>query len=406
MAVQEAINKDLTVVYDEALHARFLLWRDHADRSVSRVATLLGRATASVSQYTNKKFVGDLAEMEKDISNLLRREEDLQFVGDDVAFCPTSPSTLIWEVLQFCDQKQKMGAAMAPSGTGKTETCREYKKQNRATIFITADISTRRIGAVLNLLARQVSGGRQGRSISDMLHGFIDRLKGSRRLIIVDDAHFLTWEAYEALRKLHDCAGVGVVYVGQELLYEQMKGASSKSYLFDQIFSRIAIKRDTFQVKKTDARKIAQSLCKGPNQECIEYLFLKIRAVSVGNEVDLVFTDAEDEDKKHEFKINLDDVIVKFPNGAGELVMAGKTPIGDTFNIKMGDESGIVMKYPPSTVYESKPFTTEDATPEDLLEQMVVASLEKYYDGDKVVKFRDCPPDEVKEFINNLDVKT
>jgi len=128
----------------------------------------------------------------------------------------------------------------------------------------------------------------------------------------------------------------------------------------------------------------------------IEYLFLKIRSVSVGNVVDLVFTDSEDDDKKHDFKINLDDVKVKFSNGKDT----------SPFNIKMSGDSGIIMKYPASSVYESKAFTSEDATPEELLDDMVMACLEKFYDGEKMVKFRDCPPDEIKEFINNMDVKT
>ncbi len=129
----------------------------------------------------------------------------------------------------------------------------------------------------------------------------------------------------------------------------------------------------------------------------IEYLFLRVRAVSVGNVVDLVFTDVDDDDKQHNFKIDLDKVHVKFSDKKDGI---------DIFDIKMGNHKGIFMKYPPSSVYESKPFTDMDSSEEVLLEEMVLASLDKYYDGDKIVLFRDCPPAEIKEFINNLDIKT
>ena len=277
MAVQTALKSDLTDVYDDVLHSRFIAWRDEADRTVGSIAKMLGRSTAAVSQYINKKFQGDLAGIEKDITNLLRREEDLQFVQGPIEVCNTTIAERIWESLQYCDEKGKGGAVLAPSGSGKSIITREYKRKNRATVLVTADISTRRPGAVLNLLSAHVGGAFPRRSISNMLESLINRLKGSRRLIIVDDSHFLSWEAFEILRKIHDCAGVGIVFVGQPRLYEQMRGGEGKSYLYDQIFSRIAIKRDKFTVTKKDTKKIVDSVCPGLDKASIDFLFAKAR---------------------------------------------------------------------------------------------------------------------------------
>lgn len=277
MAAQAAVKEELNGVYDEHIYQRFLLWKDQAGKSVNLIAGMINRSSAALSQYINKKYPGDIPGLEKDIASLLRREEDLEFVTGPEAFCKTSASTLIWEVLQYCDTKQKMGAALAPSGTGKTETCKEYKRQNRATVFITADVTTKSPSNILRRLIEHVGGIGSRHSISEYLTGLIDKLRGTKRLVIVDDAHFLSWEAFELVRKLHDCAGVGVVYVGQERLYEQMKGTDGKSYLFDQIYSRIAIKRDRFQIMKKDARSIAESRCKGLDKECLDFLFHRAR---------------------------------------------------------------------------------------------------------------------------------
>jgi len=281
MTRQAALKEDLREAKerecDEALHGRFMLWRDQQGHSLNRIATMLGRSTAGVSQYMNKKYKGDLSAFEKEIANLLMREENLEFVTGPAIFCSTTPSILIWEVLQFCDKKEKMGVALAPSGTGKTETCKEYKRKNRASIYVTADISTRSMASVLRLVARHSGGPVSRHTISDLLHSVIDRLKGSHRLLIIDDAHFLSWEAFEVVRKIHDCAGIGVVYVGQERLYDQMKGADKKAYLFDQIFSRIAIKREVPRPTKKDARIIADSIWPGLDKECVNFLFDKAR---------------------------------------------------------------------------------------------------------------------------------
>jgi len=276
-ALKEGLNEGKDKVYNEALHGRFMLWRDQQGYSLTRIATMLGRSVAGVSQYMNKKYMGDISAVEKDIANLLKREENLEFVTGPAIFCSTMPSLLIWEVLQFCDKKGKMGVALAPSGTGKTETIKEYKRKNRASIYVTADISVRSMPAVLRLVARHSGGPVSRRTLSDLLHSVIDRLKGSHRLLIIDDAHFLSWEAFEVVRKIHDCAGIGVVYVGQERLYDQMKGADKKAYLFDQIFSRIAIKREVPRPTKKDARIIADSIWPGLDKECINFLFDKAR---------------------------------------------------------------------------------------------------------------------------------
>ena len=285
MAIQPAEKRGLTDVkfkpriqeYDESIHHRLVLWKDQSGRSVNRIAAMLGRSAALVSQYINKKYTGDIPAIEKDIVNFLRREEDLEFVTVPRIFCATKPSILIWEVLQYCDQKCNMGVALAPSGTGKSETCKEYKRQNRSTIFVTADITTCRQGPVIRLIADKTGGRPRSRSISDLLHAVIDRLKGSRRLIIIDDAHFLNWEAFELVRKIHDCAGVGIVYIGQERLYEQMKGKTQTAYLFDQIYGRITMKRDEFKIEKKDVQMIAETIKQGLDKNCIDYLFHKAR---------------------------------------------------------------------------------------------------------------------------------
>jgi len=233
---------------------------------------MMNRSTAAVSQYINQIYQGDVPALEQDITNLLRREEELEFVSGPKAFCATQPAVLIWEVLQYCDEHQKMGVALAPSGTGKTETCKEYKRQNRQTIFVTANVTTCSKGPVIRMIADKTGGRPRKNTIADTLNAVIDRLKDSHRLIIVDDAHFLNWEAFEVVRKIHDCGGVGVVYAGQERLYDQMKGKTNTAYLFDQIYSRIAIKRGDFRISKEDARMIADSVYPGLDKDCIRYL--------------------------------------------------------------------------------------------------------------------------------------
>ena len=125
---------------------------------------------------------------------------------------------------QACDEDCDMGLVIGPAGVGKTRTIQEYKRRNRGSILIVGDITTKSCGSVLYAIAKKLSSTFHGNRNSELLQRIIDQLKNSRRLLIVDESHFLTWEAFEAVRKIHDCAGIGVCYVGMPRLYAQMQG--------------------------------------------------------------------------------------------------------------------------------------------------------------------------------------
>ena len=260
--------------YNEELHRWFLFWTDNTGNSDRRVAGMLGRSAAAVSQYRNKKFEGNLDGLEKDLLNLRTREEDREFPVEDTEFCKTRISNKIWDVLQACDEDCDMGLVIGPAGVGKTRTIQEYKRRNRSSILIVGDITTKSCGSVLYAIAKKLSSTFHGNRNSELLQRIIDQLKNSRRLLIVDESHFLTWEAFEAVRKIHDCAGIGVCYVGMPRLYAQMQG-SKRSYLYDQIFSRIGVRVNITETYSEDVETLIKSLQPNLTKGCIEYLVKK-----------------------------------------------------------------------------------------------------------------------------------
>ena len=64
----------------------------------------------------------------------------------------------------------------------------------------------------------------------------------------------------------------------------------------------------------------------------LEYIFLKLRAVSVDNVVKVAYKDYED-NKVYDFDINLDKIEVKFPEKNDP-------------KIKISEKTGIIMRYP------------------------------------------------------------
>lgn len=121
----------------------------------------------------------------------------------------------------------------------------------------------------------------------------------------------------------------------------------------------------------------------------LEYMFLKLRAKSVNNVIEVSYRDVED-DKVYEFNIDLDEV---------EMLEQGKVDN----NIKITDNVGVVMKYPSISVVENVP---DDLPAAELVEYLVRSCIDVIYDEDTVYPAKDCTDDELTDFIESLDIET
>lgn len=117
----------------------------------------------------------------------------------------------------------------------------------------------------------------------------------------------------------------------------------------------------------------------------LEYLFLQLRAKSVGETIDISYSDPEDE-KNYSFKINVDDIkVVENPEHSKV--------------IKLSDTSGILMRYPSARLM-GEVLVREDVT--DILFFMIRGCMEQFFDGDTIQYFKDSKPEEVDAFIEDL----
>lgn len=121
----------------------------------------------------------------------------------------------------------------------------------------------------------------------------------------------------------------------------------------------------------------------------LEYIFLKIRASSVGNKVSLSFKDLEDE-KEYKFEIDLNTVQVEYPKNAEN-------------KIQIDDQTGIIMKYPGAILYDDKNFLSLG---QDALFDLMVRCIDKIYHGDEMFDPNSYTHEQLSNFIDGLDVAT
>lgn len=119
----------------------------------------------------------------------------------------------------------------------------------------------------------------------------------------------------------------------------------------------------------------------------LEYLFLKLRSKSVGETVELEYTDT-DTNETTKFTVNLEDVKIKF------------TP-GHTNKINVFNDIGIVFRYP--TLEEIK-LIEDNQGDEDSTLKVLVNCIDKVYDKESV--YSEFTEKEMVDFIDSLPLES
>jgi len=121
----------------------------------------------------------------------------------------------------------------------------------------------------------------------------------------------------------------------------------------------------------------------------IEFLFLNIRAKSVGEEVDLTVYCPDDEETEVKISIDLEDIKVK------------KNP-EHTNKIKINESMILELKYPSLDQFIRNNFDLEGITTEQSFD-LIVDCIDKLYDEDEVYAFSDYTRQEWKEFLEQMN---
>ena len=122
----------------------------------------------------------------------------------------------------------------------------------------------------------------------------------------------------------------------------------------------------------------------------LEYIFLKLRSLSIGDEVKVAYRDNGD-DKVYNFVVPLSKVEIKYPEN-------------NDSKIAITDKSGIIMSYPSGSLYDDKEFLS--TVGEESSFKLIVKCIDKIYDAENVYEARDFNEGELMEFIELLDVKS
>ena len=120
----------------------------------------------------------------------------------------------------------------------------------------------------------------------------------------------------------------------------------------------------------------------------LEYIFLNIRAVSVGEIVDINVTCTDDQETTVKHTLNLTDIKVTFPEGHSNKIMLTK-------------DTGVIMKYPTFNRFVDAQFANKQVD-EDTVLTIISESIDQIFQGEEVFDESTTTPKEFLEFVESL----
>jgi len=246
-------------ISDTAFAEQVKSFLEDREWSMSTLARSAGISKATLSQYMSASYPGDVDKIRTKLSGVMTRENDkLSEPVRVMGFVETSVSTRVFKIAHSCHIYCEIGVCYSAAGLGKTESVREYARQNPDVILIEADPGY--TAKILFQELRDSVGGSSRTNLHDIFVDCCQRLKNSGRLLIIDEAEQLPYKALEMLRRLHDKTGIGILLVGMPRLISNLSGMKGE---YAQLYSRVGIATKLLPITEKDASNIIDVMLPG-----------------------------------------------------------------------------------------------------------------------------------------------
>jgi len=242
---------------------------DEGHTSQSEIARSVGVSAAAISQYLSNNYKGDEPKIESALADyLVIVDKKRSFEKVIIPFVSTTVSEAIHEILTTCLIDAEFGVICGHSGLGKTMALRQYNKIRPSSVLIEVAPTMNQVDmlkAICSELKLPANGGCHA-----MFEMIVGRLDQSDRLLIIDEAEYLSAKCLNTLRRIHDKADIGVVLCGMPRLISNLRGKSND---FAQLHLRVGHYINLNNLKSSDADTISRAVLKNPSQIILKKLY-------------------------------------------------------------------------------------------------------------------------------------
>lgn len=213
------------------------------DKKVSqaKLATLIGIGESTFSRWLKGNYPNPEG-INKKIDSFFEKETLRKEASTvrDIGFATTGISQKVWQVLEYCRLQRIVGAVYGDAGIGKTRTMEEWREDKPDVVSVTASPAFGSPKPFLKLLARELKTVRTG-GVDDIFIDILDKLSGTDRTIVIDEAQHLNRKTLEIVRSINDSTKTAIILIGNEMVYSKMVGKQQAE--FAQLFSRLGMRK-------------------------------------------------------------------------------------------------------------------------------------------------------------------
>lgn len=241
---------------------------ERRDISQGLVGKSVGFSPAVISAWLGNKYKGDV----EGIENAIRQYLDLESQREEAATIQlkvlvTTAFAEIVNGLNMARQKKAIISITGAPGVGKTTAVKDYSRKHSEVILVEVDHSftSRDLFVELCETLGLVTTG----SLHNLHKRVVEKLRGSGRLVIIDEAEYLPRLALDMLRRLRDFADIPIALVGMPRLNENVQGDRNN---FAQLSSRMRMRRRVGGLTTADEEMIIREYLGKVTDDVVEAL--------------------------------------------------------------------------------------------------------------------------------------
>lgn len=259
MAILDMNFHDSYTEDDKLLVQRINAWLAQPGRTGAELSRQTGVKDGTRSSILTGAYVSSPTPfLQRMIDAIERSDERNQAAKTDIPYTQTSVALLIESVCMRTHVDRDFGLCCGKVGVGKTTALRHYARKTQSAILLEAFEGIDNSTFIQELITATGSVAIKGTQAMQMA-GLIRSLKGSDRVILVDEANWLPKRSFGALRRISDVAEIGVVLVGTGDLLPMVQDPEGR---FGQISSRIGFwPQLAKQISEKDCAMLVTSYC-------------------------------------------------------------------------------------------------------------------------------------------------
>lgn len=217
----------------------------------SKEAGIESSGGSKLNQWLQEKYNGDNDKIEQQLTLWLDTRKEAQLQRAEMPTAPdwvvTPTAEKIIDTLTYARLAAVSVCVYGGAGVGKTSTCNAFSEQYPNVFIVTASPSAASYPACLRRLATAIGLRTLSHRTDDLEQEVINRLKGTRGLLIIDEAQLLSIDALWGIKGIFDMAKIGVAYIGSQQLYCNLSGGSNefKAPISRRISKKQALKQSS-----------------------------------------------------------------------------------------------------------------------------------------------------------------